>query len=186
MSKHVRTTLIFGIISALGALLLVSLPVSYLSWGLVEKLYIWGVFALYSMLLCRWSQTAVVKVLFPLLLVGVMMAMPIFYTGYPLFIMSFLLIFSWIRSGICFTGTPLRSILAEGLIIAVFVLIMGAIIPRSTYGLPIAIWFFFLLQTLYFYLVPNRVVSCRKYASEEPFEHAFNEMEKIFSNGVGR
>ncbi|WP_167506077.1 hypothetical protein [Desulfosediminicola flagellatus] len=186
MSKQVRTTLIFGVISALGAALLDSLPVSNMSWSMVSILYIWGVLVLYSILLCRWSQTALIKVLFPLALVPVMMVMPIYYTGYFLGIVFILLIFCWIRSGICFTDTPLRSILAEGLIFTIFVLIIGLMIPHTTYGLSIGIWLFFLMQTLYFYLVPACVPSCKKHIREEPFEHAFKEMEKIFSNGFGR
>ncbi len=183
MSKYVRTTLIFGLISALGAALLIPMHPSYLSWSIALKLYVFCLLTVYSILLCRWSKTALIKVLFPLALVPIIMVVPTYPAGYILFL---LLIFSWIRSGICFTETPLRSILAEGLIFGVFVIIMTVMIPRSAYGLPIAIWLFFLMQTVYFYLVPDCVPSCKKHIREEPFEHAFKEMEKIFSNGVGR
>ena len=60
MNKPIRTTLIFGFLSALCFIPLSSIP-HYWHWQITYKLLILITLALYSVLLCRWSRTPLVS-----------------------------------------------------------------------------------------------------------------------------
>lgn len=183
MSSNVKTTLIFGFISAACSLIFISIPVSSLDWSIALKLYAWGNLVLYSILLCRWSEKTLIKVFFPIILLLGIAVFPLNCGSYFIITSTVL---SWIRSGICFIERPARSILVEITLCVGFVVVLTAIISDATYGLPIAIWLFYLLQALYFYLVHDANYICVARLSKESFAHAFNEMERIFEGDGNR
>lgn len=177
--KPVRTTIIFGIVSACCVLPFIYLLNPYLGWVTTHKIFLSMSLGLYTLLLCRWSKTESIAILFPLLLMMGIAAIPSLQIG---FILAALCIFSWIRSGICFRNTPLRAVAGEIITVtggAGFIFFWWS---HSSLVFPLAIWFFFLVQTLYFFIVPQSSVACRLQQSADPFEQASRDMERLFEN----
>lgn len=177
MNKPVRTTLVFGIISAL-----FSIPLIHFtnSWGGMPFLKLFLAFNLagYTILTCRWSNTPLVSVLFPILLAFFAAFGPV---GGSSFLILILILFSWIRSGICFKDKPLRAVMAESLTMiggAGFILLW---LPGPSLALPVAVWLFYLIQTLYFFIVP---VEKDLYPAlkEDVFDHAYREAERVLKD----
>jgi hypothetical protein len=143
-------------------------------WPLAIEGFVMLNLILYSVLLCRWSKTPITWIVSPLILA----------TGIGLWcdsgtacLLPVLAIFSWIRSGICFNEMPLRSGFGELITISagsVFLLLQ----PDSFLSLFLAIWFFFLVQTLYFYIVPARVGKTMVVTADR-FEYAYREAERL-------
>ncbi len=181
MNRQVRTTLVFGLLSALAFLPLGGLPY-YWDWQSLSRIFAVAILTLYSLLLCRWSKTSVISVAFPLLLLGAMS----FIAYSPLvFLLLWLIFFSWIRSGICFTKYPLRAGIAESATISLGFLFLVFFRPQSIPAQALTIWLFFLCQSLYFYVVPATCELQQKMESD-PFDAANAELEQILRphNGV--
>lgn len=183
MKKPIQATLIFGILSALCVIPFTHLLAGHLGWLVVYKLF--GVInlTLYSLLLCRWSGVSLTSILFPLLLVSGVAMWP---NTHSVLVLVALCVFSWIRSGICFKNVPARGIIGEivtmgggaGLIVFHW--------PSSTFAQPIALWLFFLLQTLYFFIVPNTIEDSSAPVSPDPFEQSYREVERLLNTAEGR
>jgi len=176
MKKPIRTTVFFGLLSALCFIPFSQVFTSSLGWLMAYKLFLLLNLAIYSVLLCRWSKTSPAAILFPLLLLSGVALWPHTYTG---FILIALAVFSWIRSGVCFKSTPVRAIIAE---IATVVAGVGFMLfwwPDSPLAQPLAIWLFFLIQTLYFYIVPGITKQRSDAVSKDSFEQACREMERL-------
>lgn len=180
MNKPIRTTLIFGLLSALSVIPLTSVPV-YWGWSISCKLFWWTNLTLYSVLLCRWSRTRPVAILFPLLLLLGMAIWPYSHNG---FILIALAVFSWIRSGICFNTVPLRAVIAEIVTLAGGVGFVLFWWPDSSLALSLAIWLFFLVQTLYFYIIPTAAANDPTSVSSDAFEQARREMERLLETNT--
>lgn len=183
MTNHIRTTLIFGLLSALSVLPLTYIATILWGWPVAIKCFVLANLILYSVLLCYWSNTSIVSIVFPLLLAVGLALRPETYSS---FILVTLGVFGWIRSGICFKEMVVRSLFAEFLTLgggAIFLLFWW---PEPTMVLAVAIWFFFLFQTLYFFIAPPTIENPMSVVSD-PFEHASREMERIFkTNNVGQ
>jgi len=188
MMKPIRTTLIFGIISCLAII-----PLSFVSnlhWqgAVTFKLFFLLNLILYSVFLCRWSNTRLISVFFPLLLVTGVALWPNSSTG---FILAALAVLSWIRSGICFKHVPLRAFIAEVLTItggAGYYILWR---PDSPVTLALALWLFFLVQTLYFFIVPivplpriRETANAAGGGSVDAFEQASQDMKRVLMDGV--
>lgn len=176
MSKPIRTTVVFALVSGF-----FYLP---LSWGVVHHWYypapiqlvIWAQLAVYALLLARWSQTRLIAILFPILLLLAMALLPGSHNG---FIVLAVGVLSWIRSGICFQGAPLRCLMAELVTVAggltLFLLLAGP----SALSWSLGFCLFGLVQSLYFYIVPIQSEEKNRRIPRDPFEHAFQEAQKI-------
>lgn len=177
MNKPVRTTIVFGLASGVLLLPLAGFMTSRLGWPLAFKLSLWLDAALYALLLTRWSSTRVVSILFPLLLLLGAVLWPYAYSGFFLLGLG---IFSWIRSGICFKAPPLRRLTAEVITVAGGAGLVAICGPASPFGWALAVWLFFLVQALYFFLVP---AAARKggvdQQSRDPFPAALQEAENV-------
>lgn len=175
MKKPIRTTCIFGLISALCAIPLTYLPAAYWGWPMAHKFFLLLNLASYTLLLCRWSRTPVTATLFPIfLLVGVAL-WPNTYTG---FILVSLVVFSWIRSGICYRRVVLRALTAEIITMvsgSVFVLFWW---PDMILAQPLAIWLFFLIQSLYFFIVPG-YAQAEANILVDSFQQASRDLEQL-------
>ena len=175
MTKQIRTTLVFGLLSAVSVIPLTHYPAILWGWSVAIKLFVLINLMLYSMLLCRWSNTSIISIVFPLLLAA---AMALLSNTYSSFILVSLGVFSWIRSGMCFKEMPIRAVFAEFITIsggAGFLLFWW---PEPTLVLPVAIWSFFLFQTLYFFIIPYRIENPTAIVSD-PFEQASRELERL-------
>lgn len=180
--KPIRTTIFFGIISGLIVFLLSFLPVHLFGWPATVKLYLLQNVTIYSSLLCRWSRTPLSKLLFPL---GLLTGIAFFSSTSISFILAALAIFSWIRSGLCFAHFPRRTLLAEIMTIMAGAVSLWLLPPYGPLSIALTICLFFLVQSLYFFMVPQRAVENSASASgQDVFEQACSELEKILRQGV--
>ncbi len=179
--KPIRATVIFGILSACCVLPFAYLLEPYWGWTTAHKIFFSLSLGLYTLLLCRWSKTDILAILFPVLLMTGLAMIPALQIS---FILVALCIFGWIRSGICFSNTPLRAVVGEVITVtggAGFIFFWWS---NSSLVFPLAIWFFFLVQTLYFFIVPLSRTGDETQQSTDPFEQACWDMERIFENNV--
>ncbi len=180
MIKPVRITLIFGCLSAASVVPLLMYPT--VIWLAPLKIHIVMNLALYGALLCLWSKTPVVSTVLPILLVTGVGVWP---GAGSWFIVISLIVFCWIRSGICFNERPTRAVLAEAATIiggAGYLLFWQ---PGSAYALPVVIWFFFLVQSLYFFIILDGTIDSRKMDIDR-FEQASREIERILKTNKAR
>jgi hypothetical protein len=180
MRNPIPVTVIFGLLSGLSIFPLVHFAASLAGWTVALNFYVLINLTLYAFLLCLWSRKAVISIAFPLLLVTAMALWP---DSSSAFVPVALGVFGWIRSAICFKELSVRIVLAEIVTIiggAGFLLFWT---PTAASGLALAIWFFFLVQTLYFYIVPDKAIDRPAAGLSDPFEHARLETERILKSG---
>ena len=171
MKPAVRTTLVFGLISALVVMPATAFLSAAVGWPLAFRLVLWIDLFVYAGLLTRWSDKRPHEVVFPAtLLLGA--ALWPGTTG--IFFFLGVGVLSWIRSGICFTGRPLRGIVAELLTLLGGVGLVALVKPGSTVAWAIAVWLFFLVQALYFFIVPMP----RRQKADLPPEDRFEEASR--------
>jgi len=180
MKRCVRTTLVYAMISAFSVMPAAGLMAGPLGWAMAFKLALWADLFGYAVLLARWSGKALSAVLFPLALLLGAALWPGSYAGFCLLGMG---VFSWVRSGICFAGTPLRSIVAEIITVAGGAALVALLSPGSTVIWAVSIWLFFLVQALYFFIVPANGPSTIDRLVEDPFEQARREAQRVLENG---
>jgi hypothetical protein len=176
MKKPVRTTVFFGLMSAVLVLPASWLLMGPLGWPTAIKLVLWADLALYGILLAMWSGKKAPSILFPLVLLFGAALWPGNHAGF--FLMG-LGILGWIRSGVCFTSSPIRGVLAEIVTLvgsAVLIALWG---PDSTLTWAMAVWLFFLFQSLYFYMVPTAGARERRKHPVDSFESARQKLEGL-------
>ena len=176
MNAPVRTTIVYGLISALGVWPAAGLLAVPLGWAAAFKLMLWVILSGYAMLLVRWSGHRITVLLLPLvLLLGTA-----FWPGiYGAFFFMAMGILAWIRSGICFNATPLRAVIAETLTIGCGAGLVVVLNPGTTVTWSLSIWLFILIQSLYFFIVPAPFHQMRKTPPEDPFERASRNAKRI-------
>jgi len=178
MNTQVRTTVVFGLLSALFVGPIIWLLTAQWGWPTAFKLTLWTDLALYSLLLVRWSKTRLLPVLFPL---GILLGAAVWPWSYTGFFLLALGVMSWIRSGVCFKASPLRLIIAETITIIGGAGMVAAWHPGSPLAWAIAFWLFFLVQALYFFILPNKATKTVADVSQDPFKTALQEAENILS-----
>ena len=182
MNRTVRTTLVYGFISALTvmpAVWMLAEPMD-VSWPMAVKLVLWTDLLFYAVLLARWSNQGLFAIVFPLALLLGAALWPGVFTG---FFFLGLGVLGWIRSGICFPGTPLRAIAAELITVTIGTALVAVLSPGSTLTWAIGIWLFFLVQALYFFIVPATSRPGAIRTVEDPFEQARREAWRVMEEG---
>lgn len=112
-----------------------------------NSLYFWAVNAAYGLLLTKWAGTETCSIVLPLA-AQLAAAFMIPSTGY--YVLLSLIFLSWMRSGPCLDAA------FPGVLVKELVLCLGGytlitlLAPRSTLTWGLAIWMFFLIQSLYF------------------------------------
>ena len=176
MNRHVRTTLVHGMISAMTVMPLVWLLAGPMGWPMAFKLVLWVDLFIYAILLARWSGEGIGKIVFPMaLLFGTALWSGV-YTG---FFFLGLGVFSWVRSGICFRATPIRAVAAEIITVGIGVGLVALLSPASTITWAISIWLFFLIQAVYFFIVPATVAAPSVETPQDNFEMARNGAQRV-------
>ena len=180
-AKPIRSTIIWGLISGL---LVIPLSVGlsrFMPWPLSFQVSLWLLLAGYGVLLSRWAPESLRSISFPLL---VLFLGAFFIRSTSAFMLTSLVMLSWIRSGICFKEKPfLKRLVAEiGLGLATGLLVSGAV-PAMAIGWALGIWLFFLIQALYFVLLDYRS-DLEVKIDVDPFEKAKMAAQKILSNGI--
>lgn len=180
MKWAVRTTLVYGFISALAVMPATWLLAGPMGWPPAFKLALWTDLFFYAVLLARWSGKGLLTIVFPLAL---MLGMALWPGGYVGFFFLGLGVLGWIRSGICFSGTPLRAVAAEIITVSGGAGLVALLGPGSSVTWAISIWLFFLVQALYFFIIPATDRPNAVRSDEDPFEQAHREARRVLENG---
>ena len=175
MSKLVRATLVFGLVSGVLLFPIALLLTSRGGWPGAFKLALWADGVFYALLLARWSGTRPIRIAFPLGILFVAALWP--GTGSGFFVLG-LGVFSWVRSGICFSNFALRRMLAEVVTVAGGAGLVTLCRPESPLSWALAAWLFFLVQALYFFFMPRASGNLPGDCSEETFRSALRVAEK--------
>jgi hypothetical protein len=176
MNKPVRTTIVFALASGIFVVPAVELLSVVWSWPMAFKLMLWADLAVYAVLLSRWSRTPPWQLLFPLAVLLGTALWPHAYSGFFILAVG---VFSWIRSGICFDGRPLRSLLAEGATIAGAVLLLMFFGGHTPIAWAVSICLFYLVQSLFFFFVPVTGDSGTQGSDNDPFEQAAVDVQHL-------
>jgi hypothetical protein len=175
------TTIIYGLLCGLSFVPII-IALSYLLyWPAAFRLIIWLYLAGYLAILTRWGRVRLLSIIFPLLLL-----LPLVFWGNSNtgFLFLALGVLSWVRSGICFQGSLLKTLgtevalcLGGGALVAFFA-------PHSTITWAMAVWTFFLIQSLYFVVFRDLTETEEEEVELDPFEQARGQVEKILSTGL--
>jgi hypothetical protein len=106
--------------------------------------------AAYSAFLARSSGRSLRALFAPLFLLATLMAVAGSVTG---FVVPAAAVLSWVRSGICFTGSMPRRVCAETIACAAGLALAWLLQPPGPYGWVLSTWMFGLIQSLYFVVV---------------------------------
>jgi hypothetical protein len=176
MNNPVRTTIVYALLSGFVVVPAASALSIYLSWPTAFKLMLWADLALYGVLMARWSGARLLPLFFPL---AILLGTALWPRAYSSFFILALGVFAWMRSGICFQRTPLRSLSAEVLTLggaAGLLLFLGG---HTEVAWALTICLFFLIQSIYFYIVPARRGFSKTRRVKDPFEKAVEAANKV-------
>ena len=174
----IRTTVLYGIICGFSFIPVIA-ALSYVHTGLRAPCLILFLFvAGYAVLLSRWSGKPVLAGAFPLLL----LFLAVFLTDSMVaFFLLALVVISWVRSGICFQDrggrrlvVELSSCIVAGILAAVFT-------PASVAAWALGVWMLFLIQSLYFVVLADKVKGSEDQYEQDPFERASRQAEAILN-----
>jgi hypothetical protein len=178
MKNPIRTTIVYAVFSGLVVVPAASVLSIYLDWPTAFKLTLWADLALYGVLMARWSGVRLLPLLFPL---AILLGSALWPRTYGSFFILALGVFAWMRSGICFQGAPLRALSAEVLTLggaAGLLLFSGG---HSSMAWALTICLFFLIQTIYFFIVPAQGGTSMTRSEKDPFEEAVEEAKKVLA-----
>ena len=179
MIAPVRTTIVYGMISAMVVWPAAGLLAAPLGWATAFRLMLWAILSGYALVLVRWSGRRLTAPLIPLAL---LLGTALWSDVYGAFFCMALGVLAWIRSGICFDSTPLRAVIAETLTIAGGAGLAAALNPGTAVTWTLSIWLFILIQSLYFFIVPTPSTHSGKTPPEDPFEHACRNARRILED----
>lgn len=180
MKRCARTTLVYGLISALTVMPAAWLLTGPIGWPMAFKLSLWADLCIYAIFLMRWSGKGIGAIVFPMALLLGTALWPGVYAG---FFFLGLGVLSWIRSGCCFCRTPVRAVTAEVITVGGGAGLVALLSPGSTITLAIGIWLFFLVQGIYFYVVPVTDHTGGVRDEADPFEMARREAQRVLGEG---
>ncbi|MGD9365583.1 MAG: hypothetical protein PVH87_07810 [Desulfobacteraceae bacterium] len=176
MNRPIRSTVVYALVSGFLVIPLALLLSTYLYWPTALKLVLWADIAVYGVLMARWSGTRLLSVVFPLSILLGTALWPRTYSGF--FILA-LGIFAWMRSGVCFHGAPMRALMAEVITVVGAAAMLMLIGSQSYAAWALNICLFFLVQSLYFFIVPTHRRSFKTGTPVDPFEQAVAEAKKV-------
>ena len=175
-ARPVRTTIVFGAAAGLltsAALILLSgvlPPWTAREWVLLACL------ASYGVLLCRWSGRSPAVVLLPLGVAAAALLGGLVGTGFVILCTALL---AWIRSGLCFPPVGRPRMVLETFLAGGGALLAALLAPGGQLGLGMGVWVFFLIQSLYFLLVPQT----RTEKERDRFEETVRELDRLLGDG---
>ena len=177
----IRLTIVWGLIGGLVYIPLCSALSLMVFWPLGIRLSLWILLVGYAVLLSRWASRPLRSIGLPLLL---LLLTAFLIQSSTAFLLTAVLVLSWIRSGICFKGKPLLKRFGAEMVLGLGsgLLVYGAS-PGGTLIWALGVWLFFLIQALYFVLFEYQSDSQTK-IDVDPFERAKMAAEKILSGGA--
>jgi hypothetical protein len=178
--RPMLTTILYGLLCGISFVPTVMVLSSFLYWSTAFRLAIWLSLAGYLIILTKWGRASLLSVVFPLLL---LLLLVFWGDTNAAFLFLALGVLSWVRSGICFQGGLLKTLGAEfalclggGALVAFFT-------PHSAVTWGLAVWMFFLIQSLYFVFFRDLDEAVEQKVELDPFELARSQAERILSTG---
>ena len=173
--RPLRNTIVSGFVFGLAFIPLHMLLDCIIDGTTAFRIILWTYLATYGLCLTRWGGKRPLSIFFPLLL---LLTFVFIVTSNSAFLLLGLVIFSWIRSGVCFQQ-PARTMLGAELLLS----LGGAVLvawfsPHSTFAWALGILMFFLVQAIYFVIFES---SDEEQAEMDPFEEAMIRAEKIIA-----
>ncbi len=178
--KHpIRNTILYGLFCGLSFVPLSLTLDTVLSWPNAFCLALWLFISGYAILLSRWSNTALISIAFPLLLLVPTIFM---VNSMVLFFLLTLSVISWIRSGICFQKPGGMRLAVELLLCFLGAVLLHEVMPGSVFGWGLGVWMFFLVQALYFVFFAPADTQQEASSRLDAFEQASRQAERVLSN----
>ena len=178
--KHpIRDTIVYGLFCGLSFVPLVLTLGTVLTWSSAFCLALWLFISGYAILLSRWSNTALISIVFPLLLLVPTIFM---VNSSALFFLLALIVISWIRSGICFQKPGAIRLTVELLLCILGGILVVVFTPGSLLAWALGVWMFFLIQTLYFVLFEPADNQQEEPIQIDAFARASRQAERILTN----
>lgn len=181
-STAMRTTIVFGLIAAI-----FFTPLQFFLAGLLAppmplRLTVWVYMGLYSLLMVRWGRKNIGAVVFPVL---ALLILAFLTPSQNAFLLTALVFFSWMRSGVCFPGHPAGRMGVELMLCLGAGFLIASFGPRTGLTWVLSVWLFFLIQSVYFLLLQNTPANgMQEDIPADPFETARKQAEKILSEEV--
>jgi hypothetical protein len=178
--KHpIRKTIIYGLLCGLSFVPLVLTLGTVITWSSSFCLALWLFISGYAILLSRWSNTALISIVFPLLL----LVPTIFLVNSSvLFFLLALTVISWVRSGICFQKPGAIRLALELLVCILGGILVVVFTPGSMLAWALGVWMFFLIQTLYFVFFEPADNQQEGSSRLDAFERASRYADRILSD----
>lgn len=176
MNRPIRTTVVYGLISGCAVVPAALLLSQYSAWPTAFKLTLWADITFYGVLLARWSGTRLLPLIFPLVVLLGAALWPGLYGGF--FVLA-LGVFTWMRSGICFQETPIRTMMAEVVTMFAGTTLLLFFRGHTPTVMALNVCLFFLVQSLYFFWVPVRRSEQGSGVYTDTFEQAAAHANKI-------
>ena len=178
-SQHpIRATILFGLICGLSFIPANLVLNVVLDGPNVICLTLWLYAAGYSLLMSHWRKQSNQSIVFPLLLLFVLSFQ---VDSIASFFLIFFVVIGWVRSGICFRVPCGKKLLVELLLFVLGAIQAAVFTPGSAVDWVLAIWMFFLIQSIYFVIFENSAISPQDQYEADPFERASREAETILS-----
>jgi hypothetical protein len=177
--KHpIPKTIIYGLLCGLSFVPLVLTLDAVLSWQGAFCLALWLFLSGYAVLLSRWSNTALISIVFPLLLL-----VPTIFLSDSMvcFFILALMVISWIRSGICYQRPGIIGLAVELLLCFVGAILVQVFTPGSVSAWALGVWMFFLVQALYFVFFEYTANQQEEPAGVDAFERANRQADRILT-----
>ena len=179
MKRPIRATLVYGLACALLVVPAATLLAVYIGWSLAFNLMLGAALCGYTILLVRWSGKGLGRAALPL---SLLMGAAVWPGIEASFLFLALGMLCWLRSGICFNRYPIRAIAAETISTAGSAGLIVLLNPVSTISWSISIWLFFLMQALYFFIVPVSNRQTSPPYNQDSFEQAHREARQIMED----
>jgi hypothetical protein len=181
LQSPIIATIVFGLICGLSFIPATLALSAAFSRPTAICLTLWLYAAGYALLLSRWSRQKLSTIVFPVL---VLLLAVFLVDSLTAFFLMLLVITSWIRSAIFFQENKAVKLAVEMLLCAAGGSLVAVFTPRAAFGWALAVWLFFLLQTLYFIFFDNRNIAPQNNHEFriDPFEQASRQAEAILEN----
>ena len=177
----IRATILMGLAYGIFFIPAAMLLTHMFSWPTAVCLIIWTYLFIYGLFLTGRAGVSPASIIFPLLIPFSLIFPGNHEMPFMIFMIISLLVLSWIRSGICFSGSPYYRFGVEVLLSFGGGALAAFLASDSAAGWALGIWMFFLIQSVFF------IFSAEGDAAEtddpvEAFEQARKRAEDILAS----
>jgi len=178
--RPMLATIIYGLLAGASFIPIVVAMSNLVHWTAAFRLTIWLVLAGYLIILTRWGRVSLLSILLPLVL---LLLLVFWGDTNSAFLFLALGVLSWVRSGICFQGGLLKTIVTEVALCSGGGALVVFFTPHSTITWGVAVWMFFLVQSVYFVVFADLGDKPEEQVELDPFHQARTRAERILSTG---